>query len=289
MDDWKKSGQVTAKARDYARSICKENILYIELANKIEAKIIELGARPAFPVDVSANEMAAHDSPFPDDLRVVKKGDVIKLDIGAHVNGCVTDTAVTIEVNTNKCTDLLKASEEALEAATKLAVEAGTRICDIGAAISEKIKKYGFTPISNLSGHGLGQYVVHDKPTIPNYNNNDLNKLVEGQHIAIEPFATTGIDQVKEGKPAGIYHLSRSGPVRMQSARQLVVHIEKEYNTLPFAARWLTKFPNYQFLLRLLEKEGIIEQYTQLPEVSQGIVSQAEHTVEVGYGVLTKA
>ncbi len=288
MEDWKKSGQITAKARDFAKSICKEGVLYLEIARKIEAKIIELGGKPAFPVDVSVNEMAAHDSPFPDDPRVIKKGDVVKVDIGTHVNGCVTDTAVTIEIGANKHASLIKTSEEALEKATKLASEPGTKLCDVGAMIANTITRLGFTPITNLSGHGLGMFIVHDKPTVPNYNNNDQNKLVEGQHIAIEPFATTGIGRVKDGKPAGLFRLARSGPVRVMSARKLLEFIAKEYNTLPFAARWLTKFPNYQFLLRILEKDGIVEQYTQLPEESGGIVSQAEHTVEVGYGVLTK-
>ena len=288
MEDWKKSGQITAKARDFARSLCKEGALYLDIAQKVEKKIIELGGKPAFPVDVSVNEIAAHDSPFPGDVRVLKKGDLVKVDIGSHIEGCVTDTAVTVEIGTTSHADLIKASEEALEKAAALAKEAGTRICDIGDVIAETIKKYKFTPISNLSGHGLGIFIVHDKPIIPNFNNNDQNKLVEGQHIAIEPFATTGSGKVKDGKLAGIYHLARSGPVRVMNARKLLDFIAKEYSTLPFAARWWTKFPNYQFLLRILEKDGIIQQYTQLPEESKGLVSQAEHTVEVGYGVLTK-
>ena len=287
VEDFRKSGKISAQIREYAKSICKEGILHRELADKVEAKIRELGGKPAFPMDVSVNSMAAHDCPFPNDDRKIKKSDIVKLDMGVHVNGCVTDTACTIEAGTNNHKKLIEASEKALEEAVKLAKEVGTKLCDIGKAISEIINNHGFTPITNLSGHGVGVYIVHDKPTVPNYNNNDQTKLLDGQRIAIEPFATTGAGKVNDGKPAGIYRLVNAKPVRLMSARKLIEYVAKEYNTLPFAARWLN-FPNTIFLLRLLEKEDVLHQYTQLPESSGGIVSQFEHTVEVGYGVLTK-
>lgn len=286
-EDFRKSGKIASQAREYAKSIVKEGILFGELADKVEAKIISLGAKPAFPMDVSVNNIAAHDCPFPNDPRTLKKGDVVKLDIGVHVNGCVTDTACTVEIGTNNHKKLIEASEKALEEATRLATETGTILKDVGKVISETIKEYGFTPITNLSGHGVGIYIVHDKPTVPNYDNGDKTKLEEGQKIAIEPFATTGIGLVSDGKLAGIYRLIQKRPVRLDGVRKAIEFIEKEYKTLPFCSRWL-KFPSVNLILRILEKEEVINQYTQLPEKSGGIVSQAEHTVEVGYGVLTK-
>ena len=286
-EDFRKSGKIAAQIREFAKSICNEGALYREIADKVEAKTKELNGKPAFPMDVSVNSIAAHDCPFPNDDRKIKKGDVVKLDMGVHVNGCVTDTACTVEVGTNNHKKLIEASEKALDEAIKLAKEVGTKLCDIGKVISETIKSYGYTPITNLSGHGVGVYIVHDKPTVPNYNNNDQTKLVEGQKIAIEPFATTGLGKVNDGKLAGIYRLVNAKPVRLMSARKLIEYVAKEYNTLPFASRWLN-FPNTAFLLRLLEREDILHQYAQLPESSGGIVSQTEHTVEVGYGVLTK-
>ena len=134
-------------------------------------------------------------------------------------------------------------------------VKPGVKLCQIGAAISEVIRGAGFNPITNLSGHGVGQWIVHDAPSIPNYNNGDQTKLVEGQKIAIEPFATTGEGKVKDGKPSGIYGLVHLKPVRLDSARKMIQFIQKEYQTLPFCLRWVNHLPNAKFILAYLEKE----------------------------------
>ena len=287
-EDTRKAGKIAAQIRAYAISLCKDGALARDIADNVEAKTKDLGAGIAFPMDISINSIAAHYCPFSDDPLVIKKGDVVKLDIGAHINGWVADTAFTVEVGTNAYTKLIQSSKEALDAACKLAKEPGVKISDIGQAISDTITTFGYTPIANLSGHGIGQYIVHDTPTIPNFNNGDDTKLVEGQFIAIEPFATTGQGLVGNGKPSGIYRLVQIKPVRMPVARKLILRLEETYNTLPFTARWLKDIPNIHFLLRLLEKENIIDQYTQLPEKSGGMVAQFEHSVEVGYGIITK-
>ncbi len=286
MDNWKKSGEIARKAKEYAITLCQEGTLYREIADQVEAKIRELGGQPAFPMDVSVNSLAAHDCPFIQDPRVLIRGDVVKLDIGVHIEGCVTDNACTVEIGTHQHSSLIKASEDALRVAIDL-VKPGLEIWKIGQAVEDAIKTHGFSPITNLCGHGVELYIIHDKPTIPNYNNGDKTKLMEGQKIAIEPFATTGVGAVKDGKPAGIYRFLQKRPVRLPQARQLLDFIEKTYKTLPFTERWLTQFTNVRFLLSLLERDGSITQYTQLPERSGGVVSQAEKTIEVGYGILT--
>ncbi len=288
LRDWIKAGEIAKEAREFGKKICKENMLHLDIAEKIENKIREIGGRPAFPVDVSINNIAAHATPMIGDKSVLTKGDLVKLDIGVHVNGCISDTAVTVEINSEKYSKLVKASEEALEEALKI-VKAGIAVREIGRVIQQTITKNGFSPVRNLSGHGLELYEVHVNPTIPNYDNGDNTKLEVGQKIAIEPFATTGNGQVKDGKPAGIYALIEKKPTRVDSARKVLGYIEKEFKTLPFALRWI-KIPNAAFALKILERDGIIKQYTVLPEVSNGIVSQAEHTVIVekdGCRVLT--
>ena len=282
MNDYIKSGEIAAKAREFGKKLCKENTLILEIAEKIEAKMLELGGKPAFPVDVSINHVAAHATPLENDKTKLKKGDLVKLDIGVHVNGAVTDTACTVEVSTNKCNNLIKASENALNEALKI-VKPGVKVREIGKVIHDTIVKAGFSPIRNLSGHGLDKFEIHTKPTIPNYDNNDETKLEKDMIIAIEPFATTGIGEIIEGKPSNVYALIEKKPVRLNDARKILDFIEKEYKTLPFAARWLNKkFKNANFVLRVLEKEGIIKQYSQLPEKAKGNVSQAEHSLIVG-------
>lgn len=288
MDNWEKSGKIAAEARAYGLKLMKEGALILEIAEKIEKKIVELGGKPAFPVDVSINHMAAHACPFKDETTTLKKGDVVKLDMGVSVEGCVTDTARTVEIETDNYKELIKASEEALNEAIKI-IKPGVKVREIGKVIQDKIQSYGFSPIRNLSGHGLGEYQVHTGLTIPNYDNGDERVLSKGMKVAIEPFATTGEGKVIEGKPSGVFGLIGKKPIRNVNARKVLSFIEKEYKTLPFAARCLD-FPNINFILRILEKEGVIKQYTQLPEKGRGIVSQAEDSIVVDdpVKVLTK-
>lgn len=287
MNDWLKAGKIAADAREYAVGICKAGKTYTEVADKTEDFIIKKGAFPAFPMDVSVNHVAAHYCPFIDDESVLEKGDLVKLDIGVHVNGAVADNAITVELGTNKYRDLILASKDACLAACEIAVP-GTEISKLGKVVEETITSAGFSPITNLSGHGVDLWQVHTEPTIPNYDNGNSKKLFEGQHIAIEPFATTGVGSIKEGKPCGVYAFLGKKPVRLDGARKLMAKIEKDYKTLPFTERWLKDVKNVKFLLSLLEKAGVVKQYTVLPEKKDGMVSQYENTVEVGTGITTK-
>jgi len=217
----------------------------------------------------------------------LKRGDVVKLDLGVHVNGAVTDTAVTVELGGDKFKDLIKCSEEALDKALE-AAKPGVEIGKIGRIIQETIQEKGFSPIINLSGHRVDLYEVHAKPSIPNYDNGDSTKLEEGQVFAIEPFVTTGEGKVTEGKLSGIFELVNDKNIRDANARKVLEFIKEEYDRLPFSERWLIKkFGNIAKLaLLLLEREGIIKQFSTLPEISKGQVAQSERTFIVGKGVI---
>lgn len=287
MEDYFKSGEICKKAREYGVTLIKERAKLLDIAEKIEEKIEELGGECAFPVDVGLNYVAAHDTPRFNDDRIVSKGDVVKLDIGVHINGKVSDTAVTVEVGTNKYENLIKASEEALDNAIKI-IKPGVKLREVGSVIQKTIQKYGFSPIINLSGHGVDEYEVHSKPTIPNYDNNDNTELKENMIIAIEPFATDGEGRITEGKPSGIYELINEKNIRNDNARKILNFVKEKYKTLPFCERWIMKeFGNSAKLsLLLLEREGIIKQFNVLPEIKKGQVSQAERTVVVGKGII---
>ena len=286
MNDWFKAGKIAAEAREYAVSICKPGKTYTEVVDKTEESIIKKGGFPAFPMDISVNQIAAHYCPFIDDDNVLEKGDLVKLDIGVHVNGAVADNAITVELGTNDYRDMILASKDACLAACEIATP-GTEIGKLGKVIEETITGAGFNPITNLSGHGVDYWKVHTDPTIPNYDNGNPNKLVEGQHIAIEPFATDGEGAVKEGKPCGVYAFLGKKPMGLDSARKLMGQIERDYKTLPFTERWLKDVKNAKFLLNMLEKAGVVKQYTILPE-KKGMVTQYENTVEIGNGITTK-
>ena len=287
MKDYEESGEICKKAREFGVTLLKEGAKFIDIAEKIESKIRELGGEPAFPVDIGINHLAAHDSPRFNDDRMLEEGDVVKLDLGVHINGAVSDTAVTVEIGSSKYKELIESAEEALKKAIEI-VKPGVEVRAIGKVIQETIQSYGFSPIINLSGHGVELYEVHTSPTIPNYDNGDATKLENGQAIAIEPFATDGSGKVIEGKMAGIYQLVNAKNVRDSNARTILEFIAEKYKTLPFSERWIIKEFGIRakFGLLSLEREGVIKQYTILPEKERGQVAQAERTVIVGKGVI---
>lgn len=288
MNDWEKAGKITAECLELGKKLVKVDASLLEVAESIEKKIYDAGAKTAFPVNLSINEIAAHDTPDADDERVFKKGDLIKLDVGVCFNGAIGDAAISIDLGDNK--ELIKASEEALEESIKT-IKAGVKLGEIGKVIETKIKSFGFRPIKNLSGHGLDKYKVHTGFNIPNYDNKELMEIEEGAYIAIEPFATTGGGKVMEGKNSGIYKIERVASTRNPLARNLLKFLEKEYKTLPFTKRWLKDKRGVDFALNILEKERILYQYPLLVEGSGGMVSQAEHSLFVekdGVKILTK-
>ncbi len=276
IQNYKEAGEISKKVKEYARKIIKPGVLLKDVAEKIENKIIELGGKPAFPVNLSINEIAAHYTPSSNDENTAKG--LLKIDLGVHIKGYISDTAFSLDLeNSEQNKDLIKASKLAIEKVEKN-LKPGIEIFKIGEIIQNQITSFNFSPIKNLSGHSLNKYQIHSGITIPNYNNNNKNKLIKGAY-AIEPFATSGQGEVYEGKPSGIYSLIEKKPVRNQQARKILEFIEQEYLTIPFCERWICKkFSQYKIALSLLEKQGIIRQYPQLIEKSKSKVAQTEHT-----------
>ena len=280
MDKYIKAGKIASEAREYGKSLIRVGASLLDVSDKIEEKIIELGGKLAFPAQISLNDFAAHNCADPDDETTFKEGDICKLDIGVHIDGFVADTACTIDLGDNK--ELVQASAEALNNALDM-IRPGVTLGEIGGVIHDSISKYDLTPITNLSGHGVGKFLIHGPPTIPNYNTNDNTQLEEDQVIAVEPFATNGAGMIYESDKANIFSLIEKKPVRSPITRDILKEIEK-FNGLPFTTRWLTKkLPLFKvnFALRELLQAGAIRKYPPLPDRSHGLVSQAEHTVIV--------
>lgn len=278
IKNYKKAGSIAARARDYAYKIIDEGASYLQAVERIENKIISLGGLIAFPANISINQNAAHDTARINDERIFKEGDLVKIDIGVHVNGCIGDTAITKEVRTNNWQELIKSCHNALEQALKI-TKKGTSLRNIGRVIEQEIRKKGFNPIMNLGGHPLEEYQVHGDFQIPNYDNNDKGKLDTGV-VAVEPFATNGEGMVNHSSDVQILNLASIKPTRLFTARKILDYIKKNYATLPFAKRWiLKKFPNSNLALMQLVKEGILHQYPVLKEKSGGMVAQEEHTI----------
>ncbi|MFH1801600.1 MAG: type II methionyl aminopeptidase [archaeon] len=272
------AGKIASEVKKWIKPHIKKGVPLLEIAEKIESKIFELGGEPAFPVNLSVNEIAAHFTPSHDD-KTTAYG-LLKIDFGVHVSGWTSDTAFSLDLeNSEENKKLIKASEEALEEAIKTAKEK-IPLNEIGKAIQKKIELYGFSPVINLSGHSMERYNLHAGITIPNNDNSKTTSLPPGLY-AIEPFATTGEGKVHDGKPSGIYQLVSERNIRNLSAREILKFIQEEYQTLPFCSRWIVKKFGTKSLIALkqLEDNENIHQFPQLVENSQAKVSQAEDTI----------
>jgi methionyl aminopeptidase len=283
FESYVKAGRIASEALRFGASLVKEGASLLEVAEKVEEKIISLGGSFAFPPQISLNDVAAHYCPTLDDKTVFRDGDVVKLDFGVHINGFVADNALTIVLGEDlERKRLAEASRAGLDAALKI-IRPGVKLREVGRVIEVEIKKRGFNPIINLSGHGLGRFIIHQAPTVPNFEIPGDETLKEDQVIAIEPFATSGAGMIYESSNATIYSLSGSKPVRSPLTREVLKTIH-DFNSLPFTHRWLVKkhgLGKTAFALRELKALGILSEYPPLPDKAHGLVSQAEHTVIV--------
>jgi methionyl aminopeptidase len=270
-----KAGEILKKVVKEAEEKVAVGSRILDVAEFIENRIVELGARPAFPCNISINSDAAHSTPARGDERVFKKGDLVKIDIGAHIDGYIADMAISIDLGDHG--DLIRAAREAVFNAIDV-VKAGIDTARIGKVIEETIKNYGFKPVVNLSGHGLLPYIAHAPPSIYNYATQKGIELEEGMVIAIEPFATDGVGKVVERGECEIYSLLNPKPLRLRTMREIVSEISEKYKTLPFAKRWLNVSDLW---ISKLVREGVLREYPVLTEVSRRAVSQWEHTVIV--------
>ena len=275
----REAGRILAQVRDEAAERVEVGASHLELAEWAEDRIRELGGDPAFPVNISIDEEAAHATPSPDDDATVGE-EMVNLDLGVHIDGWLADTAVTVDLSGNA--ELAEASEEALAAALDV-VEAGVSTGEVGAAVEDVIEGYGFNPVVNLTGHGLGHWEQHTSPNIPNRAVSQGATLEAGDVVAIEPFATDGSGKVKEGSDEEIFALEREASVRNRQARQALEQVVDEFKTLPFATRWLDT-SRAEMALRRLEQQGVVHGYPVLKEQDGYLVSQKEHTVIVTEG-----
>ena len=275
-----KAGMIAARVREASREIVKPGVKILDIAESIEQMIYEEKGEPAFPVNISLNDAAAHDTADFSDARIISENDIVKIDLGVHIDGYVGDTAYTVAWNSDY-DQLIEASRKALDAAIALC-KPGTNIKEIGAAIERTIRTHGFQPIRNLTGHGLEQYNLHAEPQIPNYPAGNFI-LQKGQVIAIEPFATTlaGSGMIKESEPTLIYMVIRESPTRNMDARS-IMRYARTRDGLPFSVRWLPVSGfKLKLALRELMQNGALYEYPVLKEQLGAPISQAEHTIIV--------
>ena len=295
LEDYLKAGKIASEVREMVRVKDWVGKTVYEICEWVEDEIKKRGAKCAFPVNTSINEIAAHYTAEPNDPITIKDTDLIKIDLGAQINGHIADTAVTV------CYDpqydgLVQAAEESLANAMSM-IKVGVKASDIGRTIETTIKQMGYKPIANLSGHSLEQYTIHAGKSIPNIWSIGGFSLSENSAYACEPFVTTseGGGFVRNGQIKNIFAINSRKKTKDVEADKLLDYIWENFNMLPFALRWITKDreeKEVRELLNILIKKKAVQAYPVLIEVNEQRVAQAEHTFipnENGVTVTTKA
>ena len=293
LEKFRLSGKILRETREEIKNFVHEDMPIIEICEKAEKLILEKGGKPAFPCNVSINEIAAHYTSPPNDNRRIPRKSIVKVDIGVHVDGYLTDTAVTICFNP-EYKSLVDTAEQALKTAIN-SIHPEMSTSKLGAIIEKTIKSHGFKPISNLTGHQVGRYLVHAGTSLPNVAQLSFSKIKLGEVYAIEPFVTLpdAVGRVEDGEEAMIFRFLKSKSLKNPYAKQLLKHIEENFRTLPFAERWLQGIvpkEHYQKAFQELLSSKALMGYPIFVEVSRKPVAQAEHTVlivEDGCVILT--
>jgi len=276
LDLYREAGRIARRVLSAGEGMVRPGAGVLETVEAVEAMVLSAGAGLAFPLNCSFNEAAAHDTASEGDERVFSTGDLVKLDLGVHLDGYVADTAVTIDLGDHG--ELVRASRAALDAAIALA-RPGITTGELGGAIQAAIEFHGYRPVANLTGHGLDRYLLHGPPGVPNIGHPGGMPLQEGQVVAIEPFASTGSGLVSEAARVEIFGQIAVRPTRLPSARRLL-DLVRERHGMPFSRRWLD-LPKRDVALANLVKQGIVRTYPVLHDVPGSFVSQAEHTLVI--------
>jgi methionyl aminopeptidase len=277
--DFIRAGAIAKEVRAFGKELIKKDASYNDVVTQVNQKIRKLGARPAFPPQIALNDVAAHFIPQPDE-DIIFDNEVIKLDIGVCYNGAIGDCAITVDLS-GKYQQLIDAAEAALLKAEQ-SLHVGQQLSEIGYIIETTIGSYGFKPIKNLAGHGLGYYKIHMPPSIPNYKDKSKGELTKSMTFAIEPFVTTGKGMIYEEGEAAIFCFLANRPLKSHLGLSLLEKI-KTFQGLPFATHDLLsdKHPLTEVKKGLSElmQAGVITGYGPLIEEAHGIVAQAENSV----------
>ena len=281
FDDYIQAGKIAGEVRENVRKTNWIGKTVFEICEHVENEIKKRGAKCAFPVNTSINEVAAHYTAEPNDPLSIKDDDLVKIDLGAQINGHIADTAVTVCYNA-EFDNMVQAAELSLSNAMSM-MKVGVKSSDVGRTIEKTIKQMGFLPIANLSGHSLDQYTIHAGKSVPNIWSIGSFTFNENQAFACEPFVTTGegLGFVHEGKVKNIFSLSSRKKTKDKDADKMLDYIWQNFNLLPFALRWLTnewEEKEARKLLEILVKKKAVHAYPILVEGNGQRVTQAEHT-----------
>ena len=320
IENYKIAGQIHKEVYSYIQDYLIPGIKLIDICHLIENKIqvlsekyTELHGLPkqfnnsiAFPTGISINNVAAHYTPYFNETTILKDSDVCKIDYGVHINGCIIDSAFTI--NIDKTFDkLLEASNNAVNAIIKN-IGIDTKFKELSELSQEIVCSYeieidkkniGLKPIDNVCGHNILPWKIHGGKLLYGIPKTDDNQIVEENDvIAVEIFVTTGDGTTILDTNTDNYSHYMLKPMdtktkipifQTKRTNELVSIIKNNFSTLPFCPRFVNYFNNskkninYNYSLTELFNYGVLNSYPPLIETnSNAYISQFEHTIFIG-------
>jgi methionyl aminopeptidase len=282
LQKYQRAGKIAREVRKEIKKTVKEGMPIIDICEKVEGLTREKGGKSAFPCNVSVNEVAAHYTSPPNDKQRIPEKSIVKVDIGVHVDGYIADTATTVCLNP-EYEDMVNTAEEALAHAVEL-LRPGLSVTRFGSEIQKVIKTRGYKPVSNLTGHLIRRYIIHAGKSLPNVFNLSTSRIKEGEVYGVEPFVTVtnATGRVSNLKEEYIFRYSKNKSLKNPYAKQILSYIKKNFLTLPFTERWLSKFAsssNYKSAFSELLSSKAVMGYPVFVESSKKPVAQAEYTI----------
>lgn len=200
----KLAGEITGGALLKARDAIREGISTYELDKIVREYILSRGAKPSFlgyggfPASacISVNEEVIHG--IPSKNKILREGDIVKIDVGAFIDGYHGDSARTFGVGkiSDEAARLIRTTEECFRLGAAKALPQN-RVGDIGSAIQAHAEEAGYGVVRQYVGHGVGAH-LHEEPDVPNYGTAGRGcRLYSGMTIAIEPMINLGTKDVK--------------------------------------------------------------------------------------------
>ncbi|ORY69004.1 peptidase M24, structural domain-containing protein [Pseudomassariella vexata] len=303
LADYRHAAETHRQVRQWAQKNIKPGQSLTEIANGIEDSVRRLvghdglaegdalKAGMGFPTGLNLDNIAAHYSPNLGNKTILQQSNVMKVDIGVHVNGNIVDSAFTLAFDP-MYDNLLAAVKDATNTGVK---EAGidVRLGELGGLIQETMESYeceinGTTypikSIRNLTGHTILPYSIHGTKSVPIVKSPDTTKMEEGDVFAIETFGSTGNGYVHEQGEVSHYAINKEAPkvdLRLSSAKSLLSVIKKNFGTIPFCRRYIDRLGQEKYLLGLnnLVQNNIVEDYPPLVDKKGSYTAQFEHTI----------
>ena len=284
LEKQKRACKIAREIREEIRATVTEGMPIIDICEKVEGMTREKGGKPAFPCNVSVNEIAAHYTSPPNDTLTIPEKALVKVDIGVHVDGYIADTATTVCFDP-EYDDMVNTAEEALQKAVEI-LRPGLSMTRFGSTIQKTIKTRGFKPVSNLTGHLIRRYIIHAGKSLPNAFNLSTSRLKEGEVYGVEPFVTVAnaagrVDNLPE---AHIFRYQKHKSLKNPYAKKILKYIKNNFMTLPFTERWLNKFmesSSYKSAFDELLSSKSVTSYPVFVEASRKPVAQAEYTIMI--------